>query len=257
MNTRAGRVPVYIVILSAGIVLMLLFGLWLRTPDGLCWSIQHNVLQTARWQAAVELSAGDARAQQCLLLAMHHADPNVREAALHGITWGGNVNLLVEAARVADPEARAQILPALAARVQGGSFEVVPTFTSALSDPSPAVRRAAVEGLGRIGPSTESLSVILPLTEDHDGLVRDAAIGALAATSGAAGIAKVLRSDLPESRRAALSVLWRSTSMAAQLVPELENIAANDPDAEARRMAQDLLKSLRLQQDAKNRASLE
>ena len=110
--------------------------------------------------------------------AAEHADPEVRLAAVHGMT------------RMAD-------------------VSDLPALTAALSDSSLAVREAAVLGLGRVsvGPARQLLEDLL--IEHDDDSLRPAAAEALAKSGEIEFLRRVARSADVAARRAAIFALAR------------------------------------------------
>jgi len=248
-------IPLYIYILLTCIVLVLGFSLWLHTINGLCWSLHHGV-DSARSRAAHELSnTTDSRAIRCLLAALSDEDPSTRNNAVVALAWRADIGLLVEASNPADPVARAQVFPLLSSLADRDPGRLVPLFTAALSDPQPAVRRYAVEGLGRLGGLAESsLPSLLPLVADPDPRVRDATVRSLDHIGGAAALREAMKNQSPEAQLALIQFLYyqyyQKGPLIEELLPEINQASGYYLEPEVSRLAMQIILRVHAAQNA-------
>jgi HEAT repeat protein len=255
MNSRVGGIPAYIMFLAVCAVLVLYFGLWLRTANGLCWTVHHGI-ESASYSAAFELSLShDPRAIHCLLAALGDQDPSTRNNALSGLARRSDLNLLIEAASTSNPLPRAQVFPLLAFMGDRAPDRLTPLFTSALSDPQPIVCLAAAEGLRRIGsPASGSLPFLLPLVADPDPKVRDATVHALARIGGAPALREAMKNQMPVAQLAIIRYLsyqyGEGDSPIEELLPEISAAAGNYSDPEVSILAQQILRRMQAAQKA-------
>ncbi|MBN1556199.1 MAG: HEAT repeat domain-containing protein [Phycisphaerae bacterium] len=120
---------------------------------------------------------------------------------------------------------------------------VEPVLTSALSDPSPLIRLAAIGGLSRL-QATGSAGAIAPLVGDEDRGVRQAALAALIALDGKEYLQTILRRTDPKlepdpvvRKEAADGVLSLSRQADARILDEILAFLAKRPDVTALRIA--------------------
>jgi HEAT repeat protein len=142
-------------------------------------------------------------------------------------------------------------------------------LVSALGDTDPAVRAAAADGLGRIGPKPDAvISPLVQAARDDDEWTRGAAVAALGLIQKKAGVDRIdvrptiiaaindaslhvrelgiyafwataekspdlsialLQDGDVRTRRSAVTALARSSQLASEVIPEL-SAALNDPD---------------------------
>ena len=118
----------------------------------------------------------------------------------------------------------------------------VDALTEALTDPSPRVRAAAAEGLGRIGAgATSAVPALATLSRDTDVRSRVAALEALGRVTGSPdasvpALRQALADAEPAVRAAAASSLGGFRTQAASASAELVRLL-KDPDAGVRRSA--------------------
>ncbi|MCU0304803.1 MAG: peptidylprolyl isomerase [Thermoanaerobaculales bacterium] len=158
-----------------------------------------RVRQAAAWAAA----AGGPDALPPLLAAIdRETDPGVRATALANLwrfddpAWIGPA---AAAAAAADPQLRRAAAYSLA---RSTSPEARPALRRLASDPEPAIRATAVNGLGRLVLSREDVELLGRALGDADRRVPTAACAALAAQPVPA---------LPADAAAAVAALWRPT----------------------------------------------
>ncbi len=117
----------------------------------------------------------DPQSLQAIVRSLEVADPLFLRLAMglvDKLAGKEATGLLLQAAKRAQPEARAAILLALAGR---GAREVVPALLAALEGPEDVVKIAAARGLGMLA-AQEAEERLLALAEGASGPVREAAL---------------------------------------------------------------------------------
>ena len=147
------------------------------------------------------------------------------------------------AALIDDPDAAVRAAAIRAVGAVGGTDSGIAAKLSAQLD-DPALRRAAIEALGRLGPQAAAaapkLIALYPKAEKSERLAILAALGASHASESIAVINGALKDPEPGFRAAALRALANAQPAVDDLLPRLIE-ALRDSDVSVRRIAAELL----------------
>jgi len=196
-----------------------------------------------RQQALVALaSIADVRAVASLLTLLPEDDDPLRLAALQALAAmpPQAVDLLLEAA-TSDNERIRRYVIYLLGEIGGDSAKALPVLIRATADRSPAVRRNAVDALGRVDTQGQSVEQLRGALKDSDPLIRRAAARSLGligqpASQAAGELATLLREGSSADQRwAAATALGRIGASTPAAIAAL--VAALDDNNEAVRWA--------------------
>ena len=183
------------------------------------------------------------QAIDALLRALSDSSDDVRVAAAAALsTEGVPPEALVPGVHEALHDTAHADVREFAARVLGTfgaarGQSAVDALTEVLTDPSPGVRTAAAEGLGRIGAgATSAVPALVSLSRNPDVRSRTAAVNALGSVPGLPeasipALQQALGDTEPTVRAAAASSLGRFRAQAAPAAGELVRLLKDaDPD---------------------------
>jgi HEAT repeat protein len=160
----------------------------------------------------------------------------------------GTVPALIKALGDTDSGVRASAALALH-RIGPAAEEAATALAKALGDPDERVRGTAGSALGQIGRG--SIPVLIKALGDPDAVVREGAARALChfpvEKEPVPALIKALSDPNARVRQSAALALANENAAAKDAIPELERVAANDPDSSVRfgaRCAAQLIREL-------------